>query len=79
MVFICLLWFYIHFGKWMAPLDLFSPYSKKRKTMYSFLLGVGILPFSLWTNFYEGVYFSLFLANLLIILLNGIQNRLFRS
>jgi len=63
----------------LAPLDLFSPYSKKRKTMYSFLLGVGILPFSLWTNFYEGVYFSLFLANLLIILLNAIQNRLFRS
>lgn len=62
----------------LAPLDLFSPYSKKRKTMYSFLLGVGILPFSLYTNFSEGVFFSLILANLLVILLNGVQNRFIR-
>lgn len=62
----------------LAPLDLFSPYSRKRKAMYSFLLGVGVLPFSLLFNFYEGVYFSLILANFLLILLNGIQNRLIR-
>ncbi len=60
----------------LAPLDLFSPYSKKRKAMYSFLLGVGILPFSLCTNFYEGVYFSLILVNVFVILLNWIQNKI---
>ena len=62
----------------LAPLDLFSPYSRKRKVFYSFFLGVFILPFSLYFTFYEGVYFSLILANFVVILLNGIQNRLIR-
>lgn len=57
----------------IAPLSSFSPYSKKRIVFYSFLLGISILPFSLLTNFFEGIYFSLILANLVIIFLNLVQ------
>lgn len=63
----------------IAPLSSFSPYSKKRTLFYSVLLGFGVLPFSLITNFYEGVYFALFLANISIIFLNGLQMRWIRS
>lgn len=57
----------------LAPLSSFSPYSKKRITLYSILVGFLILPFSLLTNFYEGAYLSLILANLLLIGLNFLQ------
>lgn len=57
----------------IAPLSSFSPYSKKRITFYSILLGLTILPFSLLTNFYEGIYFALILVNLLLIFLNVLQ------
>lgn len=62
----------------LAPLSLFSPYTRKRKVLYSFFLGVFILPFSLYFSFFEGVYFSLILANFIVILLNGVQNKLIR-
>ncbi len=61
----------------LAPLSLFSPYSAKRKIFYSVFLGISILPCSFLFNFYEGVYISLFLANLLIIILNVVQKKLF--
>lgn len=57
----------------IAPLSSFSPYSKKRVAFYSILLGITILPFSLLTNFFEGVYISLILVNLLLICLNRLQ------
>ncbi len=57
----------------LAPLSNFSPYSKKRIAIYSIFVGFLILPFSLLTNFYEGAYFSLILANLLLICLNSLQ------
>ncbi len=57
----------------IAPLSSFSPYSKKRVAFYSILLGLTILPFSLLTNFFEGVYISLILVNLLLIFLNHLQ------
>ncbi len=63
----------------LATLSPFSPYSKKRIFFYSCLIGISILPFSLMTNFYEGVYFSLILANLCLIVLNHIQIRIIRS
>ncbi len=63
----------------LAPLSSFSPYSKKRIAFYSVLLGFLILPFSLLTNFYEGVYFSLILVNSLLILLNNIQISLIKQ
>ena len=47
----------------LAPHLPFSPYSRKRVTTYSLLLGIFILPFSLLTNFYEGAYLSLILVN----------------
>ena len=62
-----------------APLSIVSPYSKKRIAFYSFILGMGALPFSIVFNFYEGVYFSLILANLFVIGLNILQNRIIRS
>lgn len=57
----------------IAPLSSFSPYSKKRIFFYSILLGLFILPFSLLTNFYEGIYIVLILVNLLLIFLNVLQ------
>lgn len=63
----------------IAPLSSFSPYSKKRILFYSILLGGFILPFSILTNFYEGVYLALFLANVSIIFLNGLQMRFIRG
>lgn len=57
----------------IASLSSFSPYSKKRVAFYSILLGLTILPFSLLTNFFEGVYISLILVNFLLICLNRLQ------
>ena len=57
----------------LAPLSSFSPYSRKRTTMYSLLLGLLILPFSLLSNFYEGAYFALIVVNFLLIALNTVQ------
>ncbi len=62
----------------IAPLSSFSPYSKKRTLFYSILLGITILPFSLLTNFFEGVYISLILVNFLLICLNGVQISIIR-
>lgn len=59
----------------LAPLSMFSPYSRKRKMLFSLVIGVCILPCSLFLNFYEGVYLALFLANLLLIFLNWVQNK----
>lgn len=54
----------------IAPLSMYSPYTKQGKWLYSFLLGILILPCSLFTNFYEGTYISILLANSILILLN---------
>lgn len=63
----------------LAPLSSFSPYSKKRIFFYSVLLGLLILPFSLLTNFFEGVYISTLLVNFILIFLNAVQIRLIRT
>lgn len=63
----------------LAPLSSFSPYSKKRIFFYSVLLGLLILPFSLLTNFFEGVYISTLFVNFILIFLNGVQIHLIRA
>ena len=63
----------------VAPLSSFSPYSKKRLAFYGILLGCLILPFSLLTNFQEGVYIAIIIVNLILIFLNTLQLHFIRS
>ena len=51
----------------IATLSYYSPYTKKTIFLYSIILGLLILPCSILTNFYEGVYIAILLANLLSI------------
>ncbi len=60
----------------LAPLSLFSPYSKKRKSLYSLLIGVLILPFSLKFSFQEGVFLAILVANLCLLFLGIIGSPL---
>lgn len=53
----------------IATLSIASPYTKRKKFMYSFFIGSTTLIFSLMTNFYEGVYISIVFANLLFVCL----------
>lgn len=62
----------------IAPLSSFSPYSNKRMVVYSIILGLTILPFSLLSNFHEGIYISLLLANSFILFLNVVQMHMIR-
>lgn len=62
----------------LAPISIFSPYSKKRVFLYSFLIGVLTLPFSLYFGFYEGSFFAIFFANLCMLFLNLIQTSIIK-
>ena len=53
----------------LAPLSLFSPYSSKRKSLYSFLIGGLILPLSIKFTFHEGVYLAILISNLCLLFL----------
>ncbi len=57
----------------VATLSSFSPYSRKRKAIYGILIGLLILPCSLYFTFFEGVYFAILFANLVVLFLNGLQ------
>lgn len=57
----------------LAPLPTFSPYSPKKMALYSIILGILILPFSLLTNFFEGVYIALLIVNIIFIFINYYQ------
>lgn len=59
-------WFALIF---VAPFLPFSPERKKDRILYSAIIGILILPFSLLFNFYEGVYISILFGNLLMHLL----------
>lgn len=50
----------------IATIPLFSPYSKKRKMMYSIFIGILTLPLSLKFSFYEGIYIVIIFANIFI-------------
>ncbi len=63
----------------IATLSNYSPYTKKMKFFYSLVLGCSILPFSLLVNFQEGIYISIILANFLVILLNLLFQKNFKS
>ncbi len=54
----------------VAPFSNYSPYRRKEKFIYSVIIGISILPFSLVSNFHNGIYFSILLANLILLLLN---------
>ncbi len=54
----------------IAPLSLFSPYSKKGKWLYGILIGILTLPCICLTNVYEGTYIAIFFVNILFNLLN---------
>lgn len=56
----------------IAPLSCYSPYDKRKKFIYSLLIGLLTLPLSLITNFYEGIYISIIFVNILMIGLNYI-------
>lgn len=57
----------------VATLSCFSPYSKKRKFLYSTLLGLFILPCSLFLNFQEGVYVAILIANVFVLFIGFLQ------
>lgn len=59
----------------VATISNYTPYSKSAKRFYSILLGCTILPFSLITNFYEGVYISIILASIVTNILIVCKNR----
>lgn len=61
----------------LVPLSCFSPYTPKRKILYGVMIGILILPFSLFTNFHEGIYIAIILANFIQIFLNWLQKILF--
>lgn len=50
----------------IASLSCYTPYSKRTKFIYSSIIGITILPFSLITNFFEGVYISIIFVNILM-------------
>ncbi len=50
----------------VGTLSNFTPCTKKKKFLYSLILGFSILPFSLLVNFNEGVYISIVLANFIL-------------
>jgi Na+-translocating ferredoxin:NAD+ oxidoreductase RnfD subunit len=52
----------------IATLSLFSPYTKKRTLIYSVLIGLLIIPLSLYFNFNEGVYIAILIANIVVII-----------
>jgi len=53
----------------VATLSCFSPYTIKGKTVYSVMVGMLILPFSIIFNFYEGVYIAILIANIICVFL----------
>lgn len=59
----------------VAPLSIYSPYDAKIRVVYSFLIGILILPFSCFINFYEGVYLAILVGNIVAIILEFIKNK----
>ena len=53
----------------IAPLSIYTPLRKKGQLIYSILIGLCILPFSLLINFYEGIYLAVISVNILMNLL----------
>ena len=54
----------------LAPFSLYSPKTSKNKLIYSIIIGLSILPFSLIFSFYEGIYLSLIFASFIQVCLN---------
>lgn len=50
----------------ISTLSCYTPYKKNGKVIYGSLLGLIIIPISLLTNFYEGVYISIIFVNIVI-------------
>lgn len=59
----------------IASLSCYTPYSKRTKFIYSIILGSTILPFSLITNFFEGIYISIIFVNVLMFGYNFITKK----
>lgn len=53
----------------IATLSSFSPYTIKGKTIYGFIIGILILPFSILFNFNEGGYIAILIADVICVFL----------
>ncbi len=59
----------------LSSFSLTSPYLPKERVIYGLLLGVSILPFSLVISQYDGIYFAIVLASIIVSLIHYLHEK----